>query len=803
MKSGYELLEEIVGTDRDVVYRGRRRADGAAALLKTPRRSPPGALDADRLDREGELLRSLDLEAVARPLEMVRCDDGCFLVLEDRGGLPLTALMRSRRRDLSLFFRVAIQMASLLSELHRRDVVLRRLTPSSLMVDPETGELRLIDLGLAARGAAADGQPAPPESLAGSLAYLSPEMTGRMNRAVDYRTDFYSLGVVLYEMLTGSPPFLSEDALELIHWHIARTPPAPRLVEPAVPEPVSDIVSRLLAKTAEGRYQSAAGLAEDLRACAREWAEHGVMRPFPLAQRDVPERFVVSQTLYGRSREVEALQAVFDAVCAGPSALALVAGYSGIGKTSLIQELYRPIVRRRGAFAAGKLDQVVRNSPYGALIQAIRALVQQLLAQSEDRVALWRARLAEALGPNAGVITEVIPEVELILGEQAPPAALGSTEAQNRFRLAFQNFIGALARRDHPLVIFLDDLQWVDAATLSLLAPLLTSSDVRHLLLIGAFRDNEVDESHPLRLTLGPLAAAGARIHTLELEPLRSRDMGQLLQDTLHAGPTEVEPLADLVMRKTGGNPFFLTQFLKSLHQRRFIEFDPEARRWRVRMDDIVGVAMTDNVIDLMTQKIRLLPPRTQRILTLAACVGNTFGLDVLAIVSRGEPERIAADLRDAAEQGLIVPVRAGSRAGGARSVSGSAPPYTFLHDRVQQAAYALVPEAERPALHLTVGRLLRDRLEPGAAEERLFDVVHHLNLGRALIEDPAERIALARLNLSAGRRAKSAAAYREALACMEAGCSQLEERHWESEYDLVMALHTEAAECTYLCGEF
>jgi predicted ATPase/transcriptional regulator with GAF, ATPase, and Fis domain len=625
-----------------------------------------------------------------------------------------------------------------------------------------------------------------------------------MNRTTDYRTDFYSLGVTLYELLTGIRAFRSDDPLEIIHGHIAKTLPAPTAVEPKIPEPVSEIIMRLLSKNAEHRYQSALGLKGDLEACARRWAAHHRIDPFPLGQCDPPDHFVISQRLYGRDREVAELLGVFDSVCQGMSAMMLVAGYAGIGKTSLIQELYKPIVRERGYFIAGKFDQIAGSTPFGALIQAFRGFVQQLLTESEARLARWRSQLSEALDVNGGVIAEVIPEIELILGKQPPLPALAPTEAQNRFRLVFQNFVGAIARREHPLVIFLDDLQWVDSATLNLFQPLLTSPDIQHLFLIGAYRDSEVEGTHPLMQALSALEGEGVALHRMSLRPLGLPDLMLLIRDTLHCDLSEVEPLARLVSQKTGGNPFFVIQFFKALWQEKLIEVDYDKGHWTFKMDAIAAAGMTDNVVDLMTRKIQRLSPKAQNALTLGACIGNQFDLSTVAIVSQQSRDAAADDLREALDEGLILPGRVyDAPTEDEPGTAQAGPLYSFLHDRVQQAAYALIPAEEKQLVHLTVGRLLLERAGLESAEERLFDVAHHLNFGSSLIDDDAERLALARINLSAGQKAELSTAYEAALNYFEAGSSLLSENHWESDYDLAFDLGLGAAECQYLCGDF
>ena len=762
---GYHIVGELLRTEHHVIHRARRETDGAAVLVKGPRR-PPGR--SAELRRELALRRRLDVPGVLAAHELVRQGDESWLVLDDKGGVPLGA----GPLDLATFLHLALQASAILGELHRRDVIHRNLQPASLLVHPVTRELWLDGL-----------EP-------GALAYSSPEQTGRINRTIDYRTDFYSLGVTFYELLCGRRPFTATEPLELIHAHIAIVPTPPSEIAPAVPQAVSAIVMKLLEKTAEMRYQSTAGLRADLEICAREWSARRQVLPFVLGAHDVSDRLLIPQRLYGRDDEVARLMESFERVRQGPSALTLVSGYSGVGKTSLIQELYRPIVRQRGAFLAGKFDLVARNVPYGALLQAFHGLVQKLIAEPEERIATWRARLLEALAGNGAVLTEVIPEIALLIGEQPPVPPLGPAEAQNRFRLVFQSFVGALARADHPLVVFLDDLQWADAASLALLVALLTSPELRHLCLVGAYRDNEIGADHPLARTIAALEAAGARVDRIVLLPLALPVLERLVGDCLRRHDGDVDALARLVAAKTEGNPFFVIQFLKSLWQEGLLRFDVDQGRWTFTTGDIARAPMTGNVIDLMSRKIQRLSERTQSVLTLAACVGNPFDVPTLALVSQQSPEETEPLLREAADEGLVV--QAGERGG-----------YAFLHDRVQQAAYARLPEGDRQSVHLTVGRLLLSRWDPAAADERIFDVVGHLNLGSALINDAAERRSLTRLNLVAGKRAKSQAAYQAALGYFTAGRDLVTEPSWGSDYALAFELHREAAECESLCGRF
>jgi predicted ATPase len=719
-------------------------------------------------------------------------------------GVPLATLLRGGPIELERCLRLAIRLSCMLAELHKRGSVHGRINPGSIFVYPDADEADLVDLHLCARSASEAAASFPPELLGATLPYVSPEQTGRMNRTTDYRTDFYSLGVTLYELLTRQLPHRADSALELIHAHIAKVPAAPVDIDPTLPQPISDIVMKLLAKTAEDRYQSALGLRADLELCLRDWAARRQIAPLTPGAFDVPDRFLIPQKLYGRQAEVAALARRFDEACRGRFALCLVAGYSGIGKTSLIQELYGPIARKRGYFISGKFDQVVRNVPFGALVQALRDLVRQLLRESEEQLDAWRKRLSHALGANGGVLSEVIPEIEWIVGPQAAPPELGASEALNRFQLVFQNFLGVLARPEHPLVVFLDDLQWADTATLSLLLPLLTSPDVRCLFLIGAYRDNELDSSHPLVSTLSRIEAATGAIERISLGPLGLHDLSALVRDALRCDDADAEPLAALVQEKTAGNPFFVTQFLKALAEGGLVEFDYATCRWRYRIADIRAARMTDNVIELMAHKLDRLSLRTRSAVTLAACVGNPFDTATLAIVSEQSLEGAEKDLQEAIVEGLLL----ASTSAYEGPESGSTVPvpantYAWLHDRVQQAAYALIPDEHRAGLHLRVGRLLLARADFDRSDDRLFDIAHHLNIGSSAMSDGAERLALARLDLRAGRKAKASTASETALELFVAGMAVLPLDSWLAHYELRFALELEAAECQYRLGRF
>jgi histidine kinase len=802
---GYTVAEEIHRGGKTVVYRATCERDQLPVIVKTFLDEYPTPLQTAGLRREYELLRGLAIRGVSEAYSLAAHRDRLALVLADIGGSTLKALIVGQQIDLGRFLAVAVQLAETVAEIHRRNIIHKDINPNNIIVNLETEQVRLNDFGIATRFSAEQPHRLQhPHLLEGTIAYMSPEQTGRMNREVDYRSDLYSLGVTYYEMLTGWVPFESLDPLEVIHGHVAKTPTPVHQREPGVPRPLSDLVMKLLAKSAEDRYQSAEGVAADLSRCRSLWESSGAIPDFALGQDDVRDRFVIPQRLYGRESEVESLLQAFDRVAGGRTELVLVSGYSGIGKTSLIQELHRSLAQRRGHFISGKFDQLARDVPYAALAQAFQALVRHLLAGTDEEIGACRERLIAAVDPNGQVIADLIPELTRLIGPQPAVPPMGPTEAQNRFNRVFQEFLGVFARPERPLVLFLDDLQWADSATLTLLPLFLTNAEISGLLVIGAYRDNEVSRTHPLTQALDSLAERGAALTVLRLPPLGATDLSQLVSDAI-ADPLASRELSAVVLDKTGGNPFFVIQVLKSLHHDGHIRFDRDARTWRVDFAAVRRLHITDNVVDLMADRILRLGEPTQRVLRLAACVGNAFDLATLATVSEAIPVDCAGDLWPALEQGLVLADE--QSYGVAPDLADGRPAdqrrFRFLHDRVQQAAYALIPEAARPEMHLAVGRLLLARGEDPGRPEWLFDAVNQLNHGAALIDLPEERVQLAELNLAAGRRAKASAAFPSAYGYFNLGTGLLPADAWDAHHELTFDLHLERAEAEYLTGRF
>jgi predicted ATPase/signal transduction histidine kinase len=782
----YTITEILEERGRATLYRAVRRADHARVILEVldPRRCLPK--DVARQRSEYEIGRTLELPAVVRPLALETYQGMPALVVEDSGGQPLDHLL-GEPMPVERFLPLAIRIAGAVADVHREGIVHKDLTPATILVNPATGEVKLNGFGLASR-LPHEAEPArPPRLIEGSLPYMSPEQTGRMNIAIDERADLYSLGVTFYQLVTGRLPFTAADPLEWVHCHVARPPTSPAQHVPQLPEAISQIVLKLLAKRVDDRYQTARGLRHDLERCLAQWSDRGEIAPFPLGERDAPSRLRIPQQLYGREEETGLLLQAFERVAAtGSAELLLVKGYAGVGKSTLVRELQKPLAGH-GLFLAGKFDQLSRGVPYAPIARAMADLVLGLLAEDEPRLRQWRQRVQKALGINGQLIAGLVPPLKLLIGDQPPVQELPVTEAEPRFRQVFRDFLGAITREDQPLVLFLDDLQWADVESLRLIEDVIGSPDTHHLLLIGAYRDNEVGASHPLERALERIRRTPAAVSELVLPPLRLDHLVELVAETVHAGAARARPLAALAHEKTGGNPFFVIQFLTMLHEEHLLEFDEAVLAWRWDTAKIQEKGYTDNVAELMVRRLACLPAATRDALRIAACIGNREKIAILAL-SRGKSEEEArADLWPAIRAGLIL-----------RSDDW----YAFAHDRIQQAAYSLIPEGQRASVHLEIGRLLLSRARPDELEERLFEIVNQLHRGAARIVSREERERVAELSLTAARRAKAATAWALALRYTAEGRALLGEDCWDRRYELAFALELHRADCEYLTGQ-
>ncbi|MEO0012336.1 MAG: hypothetical protein RLZZ535_725, partial [Cyanobacteriota bacterium] len=765
---GYQISEKISQNDNSIVYRAHREQDNLPVILKILRQNYPTPIQLTRYKQEYEITHKWNLEGVVKAYSLERHQNKLIIVFEDFGGESLKILLKRRKLILKEFLQLAIAITDGLGNLHAANIIHKDINPAHIVYNSNTKQLKIIDFGISTCLTQENFTIKNSKLLEGTLTYSSPEQTGRMNRSLDYRSDFYSLGVTFYELLTGKLPFETPDSLELIYCHLAKTaiPPhlivkeeaykhlrfsqmtAPPLCESRIPQVVSDIVMKLMAKTAEERYQSAWGIKADLEKCLQQLENTNVIKQFTLARKDKSDRFIIPEKLYGREKEVASLLAAFERITGKKnkeanqhnekkpdSEIILVSGYSGIGKSSLVKEIYQPITQKKGYFISGKFDQYQGDIPYYAIIQAFSQLIEQLLTQSEAQLKQWRDKLKTALGVNGQVIVDIIPDLELIIGRQQPILELQASEAQNRFNLVFQNFIAVFTQTEHPLVIFLDDLQWADLASLKLMKLLINSPNVSSLLLIGAYRDNEVSATHPLMLTLREIKETRIAVNEIILSPLKIADSNQLIADTLQSSLENTLPLANLLAEKTGNNIFFLKEFLKLLYQENLLKLNSDNFNWQWNLHEIKVLKVTDNIIDLMTIKIQKLPVDTQKNLKLGACIGNQFDINTLAIVAEKSTKEIALSLAQAIAQGLIFPL----------NYFDNSVEYKFIHDKIQQAAYSLIDLLAKPVLHLQIGRLLLKKTNWQQQSEKIFKIVNQLNLAQVLIIELAEREKLAK----------------------------------------------------------
>ena len=832
--AGYEILQKIHESPNSRVYRAIREVDNQAVIIKLLKEDYPTPEKIRKYKQEYHITHNLNLQGVVKAYSLETYQNTLMIIFEDFGGQSLKSLMSYRQFTLVEFLELAIAASEILAEIHAAHIIHKDINPSNLVFHPETKILKFIDFGISLNSSKEHHLLKSSQILEGTLAYMSPEQTGRMNRILDYRTDFYSLGITFYEILVNQLPFKGSDAMELVHSHLAKQPQPPHVFIASssnnhpqtikqIPQVISDIVMKLLAKTAEERYQSAWGLKADLETCLKQFNATGIIDPFPLGMKDISDRFNIPNKLYGREKEIAQLLAPFTLSGEGTQSSApakvsrkammmTVSGDPGIGKSSLVAEIYKPITRQKGYFISGKCDQSQRNLPYSAIVQAFQELVRQLLTESEEQLKQWRDKILEAFGANAQIIIDVIPEFKLILGSHPLGLSLSTAKAENRLNLLFQNLIQLFANPSHPLAIFLDDLQWIDSASLKLIK-LLMSGSLEDLFLIGSYRHNEMSDNHPLMVTLGELQERGAIVSSICLSPLRLPDINHLISDTVHQPLDSTHQFSKFVYQKTGGNSFFVHEFLKSLYADKVLYFDYDRGAWNWDIQQIEEREITDNVVELMASKIKKMPDSSQHILKIAACIGSQFDLESLALVSTKTLEETAQILNSAVKEGLIFPIIDNYQilekletADLLKSNQLDFPQepsilYKFSHDRIQQAAYFLMARKEKQDVHHQVGQLLLNNTPESERDAKIFDIVNQLNSGIQKIQSQGDRDRLAELNLSAGIKAKTAAAYELALTYFTTGITLLGIRSWQTQYDLTLALHVKAAEVAYLSG--
>lgn len=807
---GYQIKEVIFKSYRSIIFRGFRDSDNAPIIIKLLNHEYPSAKEISQFQREYEIAAKLMGDGIIKVYHLEKYNNSLAIVMEDFGGESIANALHVTKLSLADKITLAIKMVDSLIQIHQQNIIHKDVNPSNLIWNPQTGQLKIIDFGISSELTREISQLSNMHLLEGTLGYISPEQTGRMNRPIDYRTDLYSLGVTLYELFTGQLPFMGEDEGEMVYSHIAKIPLPPMQKNREIPGIISAIVMKLLSKAAEERYQSGFGLKKDLEYCSHELKSRGKIGRINLGQADIIDRFQIPHKLYGREAEVEVLITSFANVAKGHSEFLLVGGYSGVGKTSLIHEIHKPITGEKGVFISGKFDQLERNIPYFAITQAFRELIRQLLAEAQPNLNQWRRLLQEAMGPNAQVIVELIPELEQIIGAQPQVIELNPLEAQNRFQLVFGEFIKVFAQKEHPLVIFLDDLQWSDISTLDLLKQLLGKGDLKYVLLIGAYRDNEIKPGHPLLRLLDDLKTAppdtAFSLWQLLLKPLEISAVNQLIADTFRCHPVETESLTKLIFHKTQGNPFFTNQVLDSLYRRGTFKFNAERGKWEWDLDEVADIAISDNVIDWVVKSLELLPARTLDLLKLAACIGNQFDLRTIASLGEQSIVTLGKDLWIAIEQEIIYPLNNDYRLLSIQNQGIILPSlemrFGFHHDRIRQAVYSLIPAREKPLLHLKIGREGLTSFHETQRTDSIFDLVDHLNIGKDLIQETAARIELSDLNLIAANKAKKSTAFAAAASYFETAKSLLTEEEWALNPEKLFALSLGQATAALLGGD-
>lgn len=793
-------MEKLGETAGSVVYRAKIPADAKTVILKMLKSRFPTSADIARLKHEYDIIRRIDCENIIRTHDMFSHENGFVLVLEDILGISINRYLNQITRfDIHSFLKAGIQMANGLGELHRKNIIHGDIKPGNILINPDTGLIKLSDFGIASIFAAGGDQVFNPNAIQGTFYYISPEQTGRINQRVDYRTDLYSLGATFYKMLAGQAPFVVNDPLELIHSHIAREPVRPDELNPGVPEILADIVLKLLSKNVEDRYQNAFGLMADLEKCRRRLVSLNSLHPFTLGRKDISHKFIIPGKLFGRKKDIDGLLAAFDQVCdtSDPSSakstgeekqveLVLVSGEPGIGKSSLINEIRIPVARRRGFFIYGRYELFRGDSPYSAIIAAFRILIRNKLAESGEKVASLGMKLNQALAPDAKVLTDLIPELEVILGKQPDVAELDPNESKNRFNRVFEAFVNILVSGDYPVVLFLDDLQWADSGSLQLMQTIASKCRGR-LLIIGAYRINEVQASHPLRTAIQDMEKTGVSMHRFHLEALSEHDVRDLLINFLKCTAFKSAELADLIYEKTRGNPFFIHTFLNTLYKNGIIQVDPHSG-WAWDMDEIRGMNITDNVVDFLTRKIENLPENVQDVLKKGACIGIRFDLETLSSLPDMPIDELLSSIDEAMESGFI-------------RLSGSH--YQFNHDRIREAAYQLMSENEKASTHDRIGRNALTRTDASISPETRFFITDQLNLASTLMTDIQEKEELAAMNFECGQKAKSSAAFTPALNYFRAGIKLLEPTCWSTQYDLALSLYSQAAQSACLTADY
>jgi diguanylate cyclase (GGDEF)-like protein len=801
---GFLITKTLYTSGSTVVFAATRESDTTPVILKTHSTEFPDKSLINRIYREFELLRLLnDVDGVIKTLGLLENTAVPVLVLEPFESVSLQSLLSYKTPGVDLFLDIAERIIPVLQKIHRAGIIHKDINPANILWREKDKELRIIDFDISRLLYSEGDKLTGSRFLEGTLPYISPEQTGRMSATIDYRTDFYSLGATFYQLLSGHTPFRANDDIEYIHSHIAKKPLPLNSLNKDIPELISKIVAKLLEKDPENRYQSCETLLFDIAECRQRRLNENWQEPYEIGYNDRHRKFSVPARLYGREQEIELLTQSFEMVRQGEKGLLLVGGNSGIGKSSLIREMQRSISAQSGFFVSGKFDQFRKDIPYYPIITALKSLIDQILSESEKTVLNWKMEFQKSLGNSGSVITDAIPELEYIIGKQEKMAQLPPSEAQNRFINAIKSFIKVITDTGIPLVMFFDDMQWSDYTTINLINFILRSRDIKNFLLICTYRDNELFPTHPFLQMVHSFSEADPLfVKNLELNPLNRESTGFLVQDVLGQNDDISSKIADFCFEKTNGSPFFLNQFIKSLYDNAIVYFDDKTDKWNVNIHKLNTLPVTENVVDFLVVKLRNQDGELQRLLRIASCIGNEFDLKTLSIIAKLDIAQTAMYMWKAIQNGFIKP-RKGICDSAIINIAiddENIPVYGFVHDGVFQAAYNEINDDEKHAIHAAIGNLMLIDLDEQERNERIFDILLHLNKGSVLVSDPAQRIDYAKLNLTAGKRAALSSAFQVALTYFETGIGLLCSDSWENHYSLCLELYSEAAIAANIC---
>ncbi|MGE8207506.1 AAA family ATPase [Heyndrickxia sp. NPDC080065] len=803
--ANYQLLEKIEENDSWILQRAYSQLMNRIVLVKFLKSDLPTSYEISSIVHEYYITQDLPTKNILFSFSLERSKTQPFLVMENFSGQTLKTILEKGKFSLTQFLKIAIQLADIIGELHKYHLIHKSIRPENILIDVHEGKTILSGFGHATKLTKENIRSvSSPYEINHHLSYMSPEQTGRMNRVIDYRTDLYSLGVTIYEMITGRLPFTTTDLAELVHAHLVLTPFAPHQVNIDIPETISMIIMKLIAKMPESRYQSAYGLRRDLEKCLQAVTQNHSILPFPLDEKEKIDHFELPPRLYARKKATELLHMAFKKTCAGIATFALIPGPSGIGKTALVKEVQKPLIQEKGYFISGKFDQLQRQKPYAPIIQAFKELLRQLLTEDPERIEKWRQSLFNDLSTHAGIITEVLPELEWLIGKHSKPQSLSVLETQSRFLMVFQKFVHVFAKKEHPLVLFLDDLQWADRASLDLVQYLLSEPVSQYLLVIGAYRDDEIKVGHPFSILLEGVQSTNVKICEIPLKPLEYHHIKQFISETFHNQVTELDMITTVIQRISQGNPFYVRQLVQALYEENIVTYDYRLSIWSTNIKLLNQLPLTGNIVEYMIKRVEKLPERTKRVLKFASCIGNQFELETLSTICESSFTKTSEDLWEALEEGLVLPLDPGYKWVYSDEMAETEPPaYRFSHDRVQQAVYVTMSKEAQEKTHLKIGRLLLKHLEETSHLDQLFEIVNHLNISRKHLIEGEEKEKLAKLNLSAGERAKQAAAFEAALKFYKVGLELLPNDSWLTQYDMTFKLNIGLGECEYLNSQF